>query len=184
MPYRRSRFYLLFLNSFALLFLFTFALCGMKVSAQTTTQAGMLALDTATPTPTPTPVLWTPEGGTWSTTVTFVNGLQAGLSETSLMIFAADGSMTATFPDSGTSATNGGWQLISGTNINLFNYHFEENIVVNGQTVAHIHVHIYADLTSATTYVAGGIGIGYSAATGAVIPGQYSVSETLATRTS
>ena len=136
------------------------------------------ATATTTPPSKPTPS-FTPVGVTWTLTVSFLNGSRQGQSEISVMTFQPDGSLTATFPGSGLlPAINGEWQM---TGRDTFHYSFIEHLVQNGQMVASLRVAIDAYLTSAQTYVAGGVGVAYSATTHQPLPGLYNVTKTTAT---
>jgi hypothetical protein len=66
------------------------------------------------------------------------------------------------------------------TGPNAFHYQFKEPISQGSKMVAYVQVQINAVLTSATTFEAGGVGVGYSMATGLPLPGQYNVTATTA----
>ncbi len=128
---------------------------------------------------------WTPVDTTWKLTVQFLNGSRQGQSEQSIMTFRHDGSLTATFPSQTPSdpptlppAVDGHWCM---TAPNAFHYQFRDLMQQNGRTVAYVQTQISADMTSATSYIAGGIGMAYSAQSGQPLPGQYGLTRTLAT---
>lgn len=128
---------------------------------------------------------WTPVGPQWSLTVQFLSGSRAGQSELSLMTFASDGTLTATFPGATPSApptlpaaVDGQWCM---TAPNAFHYQFRDVIKAGGQVVAYIQTQINATMTSASSYAAGGVGVGYAAKSGQPLPGQYGLTQTLAT---
>src|SRR5262249_13412544 len=94
------------------------------------------------------------------------------------------GSLTATFPGATVSAPptlppaiDGSWCM---TGTNAFRYQFKDLILHEGKIVAYVATHIDANLTSKTTFEAGGVGIAYSAATGQPLPAQYNVTRTIA----
>ena len=163
---------LLFASSGALaLMLLLTIVFTTAVSAQTTTKSQTRATnhhdkDCLTTTPSSD---WSPIGGVWHLTVTFLKGSRQGQSEISDMTFLPTGKLTATFPGPTPSspptlppAVDGHWCMVSP---NVFEYGFKDQILVNGQLVAYVQTHIYANLTSASTYEAGGVGVGYAAAT-------------------
>lgn len=134
---------------------------------------------------------WHPTGKQWKLTVSFVtmgegfHGSRQGQVEDSLMTFLADGRLTATFPASSPGAPpllppaiDGMWFM---TGPNAFHYQFKDPIVAGGTMIAYIQVQINASLLSPTAFVAGGIGIAYSVATGLPIAGQYNITSTVAT---
>jgi hypothetical protein len=131
---------------------------------------------------------WTPGGVVWKLTVAFLIGSRSGQTERSVMTFARDGSLTATFPGATarTPATlppaiDGTWCM---TGANAFRYQFHDPIMRAGKMVAYVATHIEANLTSRTTFEAGGIGIAYTTATGLPIPTQYNVTQTFAVTSS
>jgi hypothetical protein len=128
-------------------------------------------------------------GHTWDLTVSFQEGSRAGQSERSLMTFARNGTLTATFPGATPAdpptlppAIDGFWCMTGG---NTFFYQFKDPIRQGNTMVAYIAVHIEAYLTSATTYEGVGFGVGYSATGSASqpLPGQYGRTLTTATAT-
>jgi hypothetical protein len=133
---------------------------------------------------------WSPIGKVWTLTVTFVplsgdfHGSRQGQTERSLMTFLPSGGLTATFPGSTPDAPplqppamSGSWTM---GGANAFGYQFQEPLLASGKMVAYVQVRIHASLISPTAFVAGGIGVAYSLATGLPIPGQYNVSSTTA----
>jgi hypothetical protein len=131
---------------------------------------------------------WTPVGFQWKLTVTFLQGSRHGQSEVSNMTFLPDGHLTATFPGSTPASppqlpptNDGAWCM---TGMNAFHYQFRETIQQRGQPVAYVQTSISADLLSATTYEAAGVGIAYSARNGQTIPNEYNLTQTVAKRMS
>lgn len=135
------------------------------------------------------PSSWRPIG-TWKLTVTFVTlndgfqGSRQGQVESSLMTFLPNGRLTASLPGSSSASShplppviNGAWYM---TGLNLFHYHFQEPLFTEGKMVAYVQVQTNATLVSPTAYVAGGVGVAYSASTGRPIAGQYNVTSTVA----
>jgi hypothetical protein len=133
---------------------------------------------------------WTPTGKLWKLTVTFVTlgqgfqGSRDGQVESSLMTFLPGGRLTATFPGASPDtpptlppAIDGAWFM---TGPSAFHYRFKDPILAGGKLVAYVQVQINASLVSPTAYVAGGVGVAYSVATGLPIPGQYNVTSTVA----
>ena len=136
-------------------------------------QAAAATVSTTRPSPPFTPV-----GTTWTLTVRFLSGSRQGQSETSLMTFRPDGSLTATFPNSNlVAAIDGHWYM---TGTGTFHYHFKEPLMQDGQIIAYILVNIDAYMSSTQAYTAAGVGVTYSAATGLPLAGQYNATLTLA----
>ena len=100
------------------------------------------------------------------------------------MTFSPSGALTATFPGPTPDApaalpptTDGRW---CATGPNTFAYEFKEPILAGGHMVAFVQTAITARMTSATAYIAEGVGVGYSAATAMPLAGQYNVTKTTA----
>lgn len=134
---------------------------------------------------------WQPTGKWWKLTVSFVtmgegfHGSRQGQVEDSLMTFLPGGRLTATFPASSPGASpllppaiDGTWFM---TGPNAFHYQFKDPIIAGGTMIAYIQVQINASLVTPTAFVAGGIGVAYSVATGLPIAGQYNITSTVAT---
>lgn len=122
---------------------------------------------------------WTPVGHTWTLTVSFLTGSRQGQSEISLMTFQQDERLTATFPHSDQlPAIDGRWSM-SGPH--TFHYRFRDLLMQNGYLFGYVQVQIDAYLTSQDTYVAGGVGVIYSSATGKPLPEGYNITQTVAT---
>lgn len=126
---------------------------------------------------------WTPTGRQWRLLVTFLAGPRQGQTEVSLMTFACDGTLTASFPGATPAdppalppTSDGQWEM---TSPRAFHYQFRESLG-QGATAMVIQVTVNALLTSPTTYVAGGIGIAYGTKSNQPLPGQYNVSQTIA----
>lgn len=133
---------------------------------------------------------WTPTGKFWKLSVTFIplgqgfQGSRDGQGESSLMTFLPGGKLTATFPGVSPDAPptlppaiDGAWFM---TGPSAFHYRFKDPILAGGKMVAYVQVQINASLVGPTAYVAGGVGVAYSVATGLPIPGQYNVTSTVA----
>lgn len=170
--------------------LFLVALAGCASTTQPSFTRKATALPTMTTTtpcsffPSVQETSWSPIGSVWKLTVFFLSGSRQGQSEQSLMTFSPDGSLMATFPGATASAppalppaVDGSWCM---TGINAFRYQFKDLILHSGKIVAYVATHIDANLTSKTTFEAGGVGIAYAAATGQPLPAQYGVTRTVA----
>lgn len=133
---------------------------------------------------------WMPTGKHWKLAVTFVTlsdgfqGSRQGQIESSMMTFLPDGRLTATFPGPSPNAPptlppaiDGAWFM---TGPSAFHYRFKDPIFAGGKMVVYVQVQINASLVSPTAFVAGGVGVAYSVATGLPIPGQYNVTSTVA----
>jgi hypothetical protein len=150
-----------------------------------TTQAQTIGGSPVCPAVPHTPEMsWSPTGVVWKLTVTFLSGSRQGQSEQSVMTFANNGSLTATFPGVTPDAPallapaiDGSWCM---TGVQTFRYQFKEPIVENGKMVAYVATHIEALLTSKRTFEAGGFGSAYATATGLPLPGQYNITQTFA----
>lgn len=145
-------------------------------AAPATTFTGQCAASVVSP--------WTPVGKQWTLTVNFLDGSRKGQSEQSIMTFGRDGSLTATFPGKTPNdpptlppVVDGHWCM---TAPNAFHYQFRDLIQQNGQTVAYVQTQISADMTSAISYIAGGIGMAYAAQSGQPLPSQYGLTQTIA----
>ena len=160
------------------------ALVGMK---RTTSAASTRSLIAHPATPNPSCAQpassWTPIGVQWRLLVTFLVGPRQGQTEVSLMTFACDGTLTASFPGATPAdppvlppTSDGQWEM---TSSHAFRYQFRESLG-QGATAMVIQVTVNALLTSPTTYVAGGIGIAYVTKSNQPLPGQYNVSQTTA----
>ena len=122
---------------------------------------------------------WTPVGRTWTLTVNFLTGSRQGQSEVSLMTFQQDEHLTATFPHSDQlPAIDGRWSM-SGPH--TFHYRFRDLLMQNGHLFGYVQVQVDAYLTSQDSYIAGGVGVAYSSATGKPLPGGYNITQTVAT---
>ncbi len=100
------------------------------------------------------------------------------------MTFSAGGKLTATFPaatpgvpDVLPPAIDGRWCAIGTT---TFAYAFKDPIMQGSRMIAYVQTAITATMTSATTYSADGVGVGYAAATAMPLPGQYGITKTTA----
>lgn len=129
-------------------------------------------------------VRWSPVGVKWKLTVRFLVGSRSGQSETSYMTFLPSGDLTATFPgatpgapDALPPATDGRWCATGAT---TFSYVFRDPLVQHGTMVAYIQTAITARMTSARTYTAQGVGVGYAAAINMPLEGLYNVTQTTA----
>lgn len=191
-----TRRYPLFLAIFAILALLLSTvtyLVGVNNGAQA--QSGAHAATFTSPCAATFPVSqWSPVGKRWTLTVKFLSGSRANpqpdgqpASELSVMTFAADGSLTATFPGATLGAPSMLPPAVDGhwcwTSANTFHYGFRD-IQMNGQTaVAYVQTQIGATMTSATIYQAGGVGVAYDAKTNKPIPQQFGVTQTIAVAT-
>lgn len=167
-----------------LLLLATAFVTGMKIA---TASGGSRSITThATTTNALCPMSassWTPTGVKWRLRVTFLIGPRQGQTEVSLMTFACNGTLTEAFPSAVpgdpailTPTSDGQWEM---TGPRAFRYAFRETL---GQGTSAISVHVTVDavLTGPTAYVAGGIGVVYTAKNNQPLPGQYNVSQTVA----
>jgi hypothetical protein len=107
------------------------------------------------------PQAWTPVGKVWLLSITFLLGNRAPQTQQSVMTFAEDGAVTATFatqPD----GVDGFWCM---TGPNGFAYHFKDPLLSpQGVRVGYVAVDCTAYLTDATHFVAAGKGMAYTLA--------------------
>ncbi len=122
------------------------------------------------------PQAWTPVGKVWLLSITFLLGNRAQQIQQSVMTFAEDGAVTATFatqPD----GVDGFWCM---TGPNGFAYHFKDPLLSpQGVRVGYVAVDCTAYLIDAAHFVAVGKGMAYTLA-GAPLAHQANLTQTQA----